>query len=343
MRDCPDRGRGNPLRRLRERRRDGSAQPPTPTARRPALMPGPRLGGPSDRRATATDPDGLIDLVAVRADEDLINMLGAGRIDAPSDDRIGERDEDLLVAMLIAWKASVDTGPGTPPSDTTTVAVTVAASRPSPALSRRPPRPRRLFVGAAAVLVAALAGVSLGAQTAFPGDPLWAVSTVLYSQRAASLEAVATLRTTLGQAQAALAAGHPAQAAQQLDAAAALLAVVRPEDGAAQLAQQQQSLAAQLPATPPATDPGAATSTPQPGPTQVQTPPDSPAPPSPPGTDTRATAPPSADPRAVLGAPVPTSTTPPSTTPPSTTPAPATGTPTSEGTADPSMRPVPST
>ncbi|NMH99110.1 anti-sigma-D factor RsdA [Pseudonocardia acidicola] len=266
-----------------------------------------------------------IDLVAVQADDELISALAAGMaVSAPGID--GYDDDDRVVAMLAAWKAEVDAEPIPELVDTDTAVATVtAAARPAGR------RARHLvpLAGAAALIVLAFAGVSVGAHSAQPGDTLWGVSKVLYSQRAQSVEAAATVQTRLDAVRNALAAGKTQEAAQELAAAAPLLTVVRPEDGAPQLEQQQQFLAAKLSETPPNTpaDPNAPlkSGTPAPGtttagPTPGSTSPESTSPSSSPSTPST--------PLPVV--PPPSSTTPAapseSTTPPK---------PTTEGTPDP--------
>lgn len=51
--------------------------------------------------------EGPIDLVALQADDDLVNAIAAGMV-VPAPDSDGYGDEERLIAMLVAWKAEVD-------------------------------------------------------------------------------------------------------------------------------------------------------------------------------------------------------------------------------------------
>jgi len=198
--------------------------------------------------------DEPVDVVAVRADDELINALAAGMfVSAPGlHDYHNCDDGDRVVAMLAAWKAGIDAEPLPPLLD----AAAAAAAAATVAVSRAVGNPARRYLmplaGAAALVVSAIAGVSVGARSA--GDTLWGVSKVLYSEHAHSVEAAVGVAGRLEKVRTALAAGQTELAAQELAATVALLDDVAPEDGVSQLVQQQQFLTAKMSETPPNTE-----------------------------------------------------------------------------------------
>ncbi|GEL16227.1 anti-sigma-D factor RsdA [Pseudonocardia asaccharolytica] len=279
-----------------------------------------------------------IDLVAVQADNELIDALAAGLpLSEPGLD--GYDDDDRFVAMLAAWKAEVDAEPIPELVDTETAVATIAAAS-------RPPRRRARHLvplaAAAALIVFAVTGVSLGAHNAHPGDPLFGVTQVLYREIAQSRQAAVEAEAGISAVNLSLARGETGKAAQQLTTIEQLVDKVKPEDGAAALAATQRFLSAKLQETPAGmpTDPQAPLKdgTPRPalpdidgdaGPTTSVRPGT-----TTPGTSTTAptTGPstsPTVDPR-ILGVPPTTS----SPAPPTGTPSPSPK-PTTEGRPDP--------
>lgn len=99
---------------------------------------------------------------------------------------------------------------------------------------------------AAAVLAVALSGLVVGAHGARPGDPLWAVSKVLYQERAASVEAAVDVEVKLQKAKQAMVEGRTDEARKELEAADSGLGGVRAEEGKEVLAGQQEDLSAKL-------------------------------------------------------------------------------------------------
>jgi hypothetical protein len=190
--------------------------------------------------------DEPIDLVAVQADDELISALAAGMfVSAPG---VGGYDADDQVAALLAtWRAEVDSEPLPELVDLDTAMATLqAASRP-PAR-----RARHLFplAAAAAMIVFTVGGVSVGAADARPGDTLWGVSRVLYSERAESVEAAQRVEVRIDEAKDALTRGEPEVAAAALAAAEEDLVGVREEEGLAELAEAQSFLEAKAAETP---------------------------------------------------------------------------------------------
>lgn len=229
-------------------------------------------------RHTGEEP---IDLLAVQADDELINALAAG---LPVAGSAAAGADDRVIAMLAAWRADVDADPVPELIDLDAAVAAVRAPR-----SRARRRHLAPLVGAAALVVFAGTGVAAAAQTAQPGDVLWGVTKVLHSERASSVEAAVEVRSGLERARTAMASGATAMAAQELAAVEAELATIREEEGQSALSGEQQRLAAKLGETPPGTptDPDAPLTTAPgtPPPAAKPATPEEPAPTEPPATD----------------------------------------------------------
>lgn len=311
---------------------------------------GTRLPGVRTRSLDPADSS-PVDLVAVRADDELVNALSVGlAVSAPGVD--GYDDDDRIAAMLAAWKAEVDAEPIPELVDIDTALATIAAATRS--VQRRRPRYLVVLAGAAALIVFAMGGVSVGAQSARPGDALFAVTKVLYAQKAESRQAAADLQDGLSRLKISLATGNTAAAAQQVAHLNELAGKVRPEDQPPMAAKQLGFLEAKLQETPPdtPTNPTAPLldGTPAPAPASAQTSTPSPTPsPTPSTTSTTPTTPaPTKKPPSVPSSvPSPTATpspTPVEPPPPVTTttlrppPMPPVPQPTPEGSPDPPRR-----
>lgn len=211
---------------------------------RPDAFPAGPGGSRSEDRELADEP---LDLVAVQADDELINALAAGMaVSAPG--HAGYDVDDKVVAMLAAWKAEVDAEPIPELVDLDTAVAAVesgAATRPS---SRR----RHLIplAGAAALLVFSIAGVSIGAQDANPGSPLFGVTQVLYKDTANSKLAAVEVKQRIEEVNAKLERGDTTGAKQDLQSMAPLLDKVRPEEGKTYLAAEQTFLSQKVQETP---------------------------------------------------------------------------------------------
>lgn len=200
----------------------------------------------------ATEP---VDVVQVRADDALIAALA--RADDPQiDDPIDER----LAGLLRTWRDDVHSEPERPLVDVAAAHQAIAAA----------PRPRRRqnpigpWATAAAVLVVAFVGMGLAAKGAEPGDPLWNVTKVLYSEKAKSVEAAVSVRGKLQQASEALHSGRVGEAEMALREARSKLPAVAAEDGQQALASQTEQLMAELVGTAPTTTEPTTTSAPSP-------------------------------------------------------------------------------
>ncbi len=197
--------------------------------------------------------DEPIDLVAVQADDELISALAAGMsVSAPG---YGGYDaDDQVAALLASWRAEVDAEPLPEMIDLDAATAAVVAAR----LPARRSRHLVPLAAAAAIVVLSVGGVSIGASEARPGDTLWDVSRVLFSERAESVEAAERIEVRINEAKAALARGEPVVAAQALAAAEEDLVAVREEEGLVELAEVQSFLEAKAAETPPgrAIEPG---------------------------------------------------------------------------------------
>ena len=206
--------------------------------------------------------DGPIDLVAVQADDELVNALGAGAVvtygdRAPGSDPDPRRTRDeRVVAMLAAWRAEIEADPIPELIDLDTAVAAVVAGVNADAAGTRRKRAARLrhlapLAAAAAIIVATVTGVGLGSQNAMPGDTLWPVQKVVNPDRAESVETKLVVESRFEKVRTALATGDTEAAARELQAIGTEIPEVRGEEGQPQLVQEQEFLAAKLADTPP--------------------------------------------------------------------------------------------
>ena len=192
-----------------------------------------------------------VDLVAVQADDELISALAAGLAVSSAGARASHAD-DQVVAMLSAWRADVA---AEPVPDLVDLDTAVAAVREGIKSARpvRSARTRHLVpvAAAAAILVLVGGGVSLGSADAQPDSALWPVSKMLFSERAASVEAAVRASDKIDNAKQALTRGQPDAAVDDLQAAQQDLKAVRPQEGQAQLVDVKDFLVAKAAETPP--------------------------------------------------------------------------------------------
>ncbi|SFR09233.1 Anti-sigma-D factor RsdA to sigma factor binding region [Lentzea waywayandensis] len=178
------------------------------------------------------------DLSAVQADDRLLDALGSATPGAA-----GNLVDDELNALLLAWRNEVETEPFGELVDTDTAIATIQAARPQPVSKHRFLIP---LASAAAVLAIAFTGVSLVARDAQPGDALWGLTRVLYSEHAKSIEAAAIINTDLESARLALREGKVNEAREKLDKIEASLGSVSTDDGKAQLEEKHKELEKEL-------------------------------------------------------------------------------------------------
>ncbi len=213
-----------------------------------------------------------LDLAAVRADDALLDALGAGL--KPAADSGVDRE---LVSLLAAWVAEVrpiepESAPDLEPypvpalagarrSKLAVVPAPVEAARVAAQITPPPTATgggwRRWMLGplgrrlAAAALLVGLAssGVALGAENATPGADSPAITRVSYAERARSVAAAAKVGTELTTARTALQQGRRAEAARVIARIGGQLPAVRSDDGHKQLAADHRQLQAALAAS----------------------------------------------------------------------------------------------
>lgn len=206
---------------------------------------------PAEDRHPAEDDhtadSGVRDLSALQADDALLDALGG-----PEPERASTLDDSELNALLLAWRREVDSEPIGELVDVETATATIAAAREAPARRRH-----RLWVpvaSAAAVLAIAFGGVSLAAKDAHPGDTLWGLTQVLYSDHARSVMAAANIRYDFGLARQAISSGDYSGARTALVHAKQAIPTVQRDDGRADLQATRKSLLEQVNnSTPPVT------------------------------------------------------------------------------------------
>jgi hypothetical protein len=173
------------------------------------------------------------DLAAVQADDALLDFLGGGG--TPSE------ASDDLTHVLAAWRREVHAEPVRELVDTNTALAVIRA-----AAARQPVRRHNPVFGsiaaAAAVLVIAFAGVGLVAKQAQPGDQLWGVTQVLYSDYARSVETAAAVRTELNEARTALQENKPEKARASLQRVRQQLPVIGETEGRTDLTARHREL-----------------------------------------------------------------------------------------------------
>ncbi|MFE0751931.1 anti-sigma-D factor RsdA [Gordonia sp. NPDC058843] len=203
----------------RRRRVAGGDQPhrpgQPPTHRRAPGSSGPAPAGPrplgpvSPGADPGFDPtaDDALDLSEVNFDE---NFLDALTRDVPVPTR--DSAEYRLAEMLSGWRSEIVS---TPEPELVSVddveraiGTTERASR-----GRRMVRHLRVVSGAAAIVIVAAAGLTVLSEGSQPGDPLWGIKQVVFSEAASQTQAAHDVRTNLERAEAAIAAGDPVAAA----------------------------------------------------------------------------------------------------------------------------------
>lgn len=193
-----------------------------------------------------------VDLGAVRADDAMLDALGGAN---PGGALVLTGYE--LDSLLLSWRRDVDSEPFGELVDTETAVTTVLAAR-NAATGRRRKRLVPLAT-AAAVLAIAFGGVGMAARDAKPGDALWGLTQVLYSDHAHSVEAAVAVETDLNNARSALNQGRIGDARSALANAQSSLPMVASEDGKSDLSKTHESLVQQLNTTSPGATPPAVT------------------------------------------------------------------------------------
>ncbi|WP_280373410.1 anti-sigma-D factor RsdA [Nocardia wallacei] len=181
-----------------------------------------RLGSHnSDPYAEASGDNGPVDIAAVRRDDALIDAIaGDGPVTTDSS------EEYQLATLLANWRAEIveEPLPGGPDLDAVVAAVNqeIGARQTRVNVARRSHlRLVRPLMGAAAAVALIFGGMTAFSYSAQPGDPLWRVKEVVFSQQA---------QTTIAQ-----------RADNALSQAQTLLEQHRPEEAKALLASSRNT------------------------------------------------------------------------------------------------------
>ncbi|MFZ2173714.1 MAG: anti-sigma-D factor RsdA [Rhodococcus sp. (in: high G+C Gram-positive bacteria)] len=223
------------------------------------LARGNKWGGNPD--ADLPGEDAPVDVAAVRRDDALIDAIAGGgpvATDSP---------EQYELALLLAnWREDIVSTPMPtgPLLDDVVAAMEASDSR---AATRSAGRERlrllRPIAGAAAAIAVVMGGATIFSYNAEPGDPLWSVKSVVFSQQADSTVAKIDTASQLQEAERLISVGDVASAKHMLDTAAQRAGEVREADQRNELEVWNQKLAAELeklaPLSPATTAPGTTT------------------------------------------------------------------------------------
>lgn len=154
----------------------------------------------------ADSADEAPDLSEVAFDENFLDALVSG-VPVPTRDTT----EYQLAELLSGWRSEAVSTPTAPLVSVDDVERAIAhterASR-----GRRMVRHLRVVSGAAAIVIVAAAGLTVLSEGSKPGDPLWAVKEVVFSEQASETQAAYDVRSNLERAEAAIAAGDTSAA-----------------------------------------------------------------------------------------------------------------------------------
>ncbi|QNG19564.1 type IV secretion protein Rhs [Rhodococcus triatomae] len=194
-----------------------------------------------DPDADFTGDNEPVDVGAVRRDDALIDSIAAGGV-VPTD----THEQYELALLLTDWRNSIVSEPLPAGPSLDEALAAVERSRPSARL-----RLLRPIAGAAAAVAVALGGATILSYDAEPGDPLWAVKSVVFSSQADSTMAKMDARSQLEQAERLIAEGNGAAARSMLATAAERATGVRDSGQRDELEDWRGRLAAELETTDP--------------------------------------------------------------------------------------------
>lgn len=198
--------------------------------------------------------DGPVDLAAVRADDALLDAIAGGAISGGvgAGDVFGRpgQDDDHLAAVLAAWKADIEAEPMPELVSLDEAAEAVEAGH--AARDRRASRARRRmpFAVAAAAIAVALSGFTVAIHSAQPGDAMFGLTKVFFSQHADNVVKAEEARNTIVEANRAIARGDRATAASLLQTVQGQIQAVQPEDQPPLVQQRQDALKSLEPTAP---------------------------------------------------------------------------------------------
>ncbi|WP_433564680.1 anti-sigma-D factor RsdA [Nocardia sp. CA-151230] len=179
-------------------------------------QPGSQNSGPY---AEASGDTGPVDIAAVRRDDALIDAISG---DGPV--QTGTSEEYQLAALLADWRAEIvaEPLPAGPDLDAIVAAVNqeIGARQARIGASNRGRlRLVRPILGAAAAMALVIGGLTAFSYNASPGDPLWRVKEVVFSEQAQST-VVSRADSDLAQAQQLIAQGKADEAKPLMERAA---------------------------------------------------------------------------------------------------------------------------
>lgn len=196
--------------------------------------------GAAGRPDAGVGPTGPIDLSAAAAGGSAGDAVVAF---GPTGRHRVEREShsaDPLTSLLVAWKAELASAP-LPEPISITEAVAIVRSAPAPRRSLRP-----VMAIAVAIFALLMGSAAVGSRSATPGDMLWPVTQLLWSDRADSVIAGRDARQGIDSASAAIVAGHPEAAVVALESVTVILTKVQEQDGRVTLESDYQRVSAQL-------------------------------------------------------------------------------------------------
>ncbi|WP_238586416.1 anti-sigma-D factor RsdA [Rhodococcus rhodochrous] len=178
---------------------------------------GRKHGADDDFFADLADDGTPVDIAAVRRDDALIDAISG---DGPVPTETTEEYE--LATLLAGWRAEILADPLPPEPDLDEIVAAVNREIGArDALAERRSRSRtqlrliRPIAGAAALIAIAVGGATAVSYQAEPGDPLWSVKQVVFSEQAESTVARIDTTSTLQEAEQRLAVGDT-EGAQEL-------------------------------------------------------------------------------------------------------------------------------
>ncbi|MCD2189413.1 anti-sigma-D factor RsdA [Actinomycetospora soli] len=198
--------------------------------------------------------DGPVDLAAVRADDALLDAIAGGAASGGvgTGDVFGRpgQDDDHLAAILAAWKADIEAEPMPELVSLDEAAEAVEAGH--AARDRRASRARRRmpFAVAAAAIAVALSGFTVAIHSAQPGDAMFGLTKVFFSQHADNVVKAEEARNTIVEANKAIARGDRATAQSLLQTVQGQIQAVLPEDQPPLVQQRQDALKSLDPTAP---------------------------------------------------------------------------------------------
>ncbi|MFB7721608.1 MULTISPECIES: anti-sigma-D factor RsdA [unclassified Nocardia] len=205
-----------------------------------------RLGSQdSGPYAEASGDTGPVDIAAVRRDDALIDAISG---DGPV--QTGTTEEYQLAALLANWRAEIldEPMPAGPDLDTIVAAVNQEIGARDARIGAQSGGRLRLLrpiLGSAAALALIIGGLSAFSYNANPGDPLWRVKEVVFSEQAQST-VVSRADSDLAQAQDLINQNKPEQAKALLERASANVSQVNDNGKKDDLQDRWQQVVASL-------------------------------------------------------------------------------------------------